>query len=69
LFDWLASFDKILVTGPQRSGSRICAQMIAYDTGHEYVDEEDLSMDSLYQLCGFLEDQRGLVIQCPTLCR
>lgn len=39
MFDYLRGYDKILVTGPQRSGTTICAQMIAHDTGHIYVDE------------------------------
>lgn len=69
MFEWLAKFDKILVTGPQRSGTRIGAQMIAYDTAHEYIDENDLYMDSLYMLCSFLQNRQRLVIHCPVLCR
>jgi hypothetical protein len=69
MFEWLSRFNKILVTGPQRSGSRTCAKMIAYDTGHEYIDENDLGMDSLYGLCSFIDGNRKVVIQCPVLCR
>lgn len=69
MFEYLAKFETILVTGPQRAGTRICAQMIAYDTGHDYVDEEDINMDSLYQLCNFMQERRRMVVQCPTLCR
>jgi hypothetical protein len=69
MFEWLASFDKILVTGPQRSGTRICSKMIAYDTGHEFIDEASISMDGMYRLNLFLEAARPLVIQCPVLCR
>jgi hypothetical protein len=69
MFEWLANFKKILVTGPQRSGTRICAKMIAYDTGYEFIDEVSLSMDGLYKLNHFLEEKRPLVIQCPVLCR
>jgi hypothetical protein len=69
MFEWLAKFDRIFVTGPQRSGTRICAQMIAYDTDHEYIDERDFCMDSLYMLCSLLENKHRLVIQCPVLCR
>jgi hypothetical protein len=43
--------------------------MIAYDTGHEYIDENDLHMDSLYRLCSLLNNGRCLVVQCPVLCR
>jgi len=33
---------QILVTGPQRSGTRICAKMVAHDTGLPYIDEVDV---------------------------
>jgi len=69
MFEWLSEFDFILVTGPQRSGTRICAKMISYDTGHEYVDEDDIGMDSIYRLCGLMETNRPIVVQCPVLCR
>lgn len=39
MFEDLAVHPRIVVTGPQRSGTRIAAQMIAADTGHEFVDE------------------------------
>ena len=32
---------RILVSGPQRSGTRICAKMIAHDTGLSYIDETE----------------------------
>jgi hypothetical protein len=41
MFEHLAVHSKIVVTGPQRSGTRIASQMIASDTGHEFVDEVD----------------------------
>jgi hypothetical protein len=33
---------KILVTGPPRSGTRICTKIIAFDTGLQYIDETDV---------------------------
>jgi hypothetical protein len=69
MFEWLSKFKKILVTGPQRSGTRICSKMIAYDTGYEFIDEASIAGDSLYRLSHFLETERSLVIQCPIICR
>lgn len=69
MFNWLSQFRTIFVTGPQRSGTRICAQMIAHDTGYEYVDENDFGMDSLYHLSSILENKVDLVVHCPVLCR
>jgi hypothetical protein len=39
MFDYLARFSVILVTGPQRSGTTICARMIEHDLGYKYLDE------------------------------
>lgn len=67
----LASFSKILVTGPQRSGTRFGARVIAHDLGHEYVDEVKIHTDGLYALYVVVTQwtDRNLVIQCPALCR
>lgn len=76
MFEYLESFDKILVTGPQRTGTRICAEMIMRDLdrpmqGHNvlYVDEALLNFDSLAGLYDVMVDDRLLVIQCPALAR
>ena len=39
MFGFLSQYRSILVTGPQRSGTRICAKMISQGTGYEYLDE------------------------------
>ena len=69
MFEWLNQFSRIFVTGPQRSGTRICARMIAHDTGYDYIDETDFQYDSLYLLFSLLEKKERVVIQCPVLCR
>ncbi len=43
--------------------------MIAYDTGHEYIDEEDIGVDSLSRLRSHLRTKRRVVVQCPASCR
>ena len=69
MFEWLKKFDKILVTGPQRSGTRICAQMIAHDTGYTFIGEKKIYIDSLYILFSLIKNKTKMVIQCPALCR
>jgi hypothetical protein len=69
MFEHLKRYDKILVTGPQRSGTRIAARMIAQDTGHHYVDENDIYVDSLNALCKWLKKDDKIVVQCPALMR
>ena len=69
MFKYLEDYARVLVTGPQRSGTRICAQMIAHDTGFAYFDEFDVAMDSVLTLMGVLETRSPCVVQCPALCR
>ena len=69
MFEWLSKFEKIFVTGPQRSGTRICAKMIAHDTQYEFVDETQINMDSFNSFSSFLESKKNCVLQCPALCR
>src|SRR5882757_6495173 len=72
MFDHLAkSCDRIVVTGPHRTGTTIAAQMIAHDTGYSYVDEMD---DLLGYYPGRLDEwlERklkvpGVVAQGPSL--
>jgi len=69
MFEHLKKYSTILVTGPQRSGTRICAKMIAKDTGYAYIDELQIHIDSLYALMSLLENGGGMVVQCPSLSR
>ena len=69
MFEHLEKFPRILVTGPQRSGTRIAATMIAEDTGHWFVGEEGIGVDSLNRLWRTLVTGRDVVIQAPCLMR
>lgn len=66
MFEHLAVHNRIVVTGPQRSGTRIGAQMIAADTGHQFVDEaEFLVKDS--DLWREVLKRDGVVVQAPVM--
>ena len=67
MFEHLKQFDRVLVTGPQRSGTRICAKMIAYDTGHRFVDEREFGTDDFDRLNQLILDEANIVVQCPAL--
>lgn len=68
MFEYMSGHDKILVTGPQRAGTRICAKMIAHDLpGHIYVDEVGIYTDSVYRAAIMLKDHERCVIHCPAL--
>lgn len=67
MFEHLAEFNQILVTGPQRSGTTICARMVAEDTGHEYIDEAVFNVHRWDYLQGILEAWDKIVVQCPAV--
>jgi hypothetical protein len=64
MFEHLAEYSRIAVTGPQRSGTTIAAKMIADDTGHRFVDEEEFGIDDVDQWRAFLTKER-VVVHCP----
>jgi hypothetical protein len=69
MFGHLKKYRVILVTGPHRSGTTIAARMIAADTGHDFVIEDEIGFAKIEWLAAFIHSQYGpLVIQCPFLC-
>ncbi|MBU2249549.1 MAG: hypothetical protein KKH70_20335 [Gammaproteobacteria bacterium] len=67
MFETLKEFSNIVVSGPQRSGTRIAAKIIAADTGKTYVDEKYIDFHNLKMLEYFLIHGNN-VVQCPALC-
>jgi hypothetical protein len=67
MFEHLAAYDKIVVTGPQRSGTTIAGRMIAHDTGHTYIDENTIGVHNHLALFGVLDTRHKIVVQCPAL--
>lgn len=68
MFEHLRLVRCVVVTGNARSGTTICAQMIAEDTGHRYVDEADFGtydVDRWRERCA----ERNVVVQCPHMLR
>jgi len=74
MFEQFSEFKHVLVTGPQRSGTTICAKMIAVDTGHKFMAEGHMShvdsnVEELYELIRIVSETNKAVIQCPIQCR
>jgi len=69
MFEYLAEFLKILVTGPQRSGTTICAAMIAEDLGYTFHPEEDIGVSDLRKMEQLFQSEARFVLQCPSLMR
>lgn len=68
MFEQLSEFNLILVTGPQRSGTTITAQMVAADSGLRYVDEREFLATDEDEFDRVLYDYSDAVIQCPGMC-
>jgi len=69
MFEEMKGFDKILVTGPQRSGTTLCAQIIADELGHKFVPEEDININQVDRLKLLLAEPERMAIQCPGVAR
>jgi hypothetical protein len=67
MFEHLATYRKILVSGPQRSGTTICAQMIAADLKYRYFDELDFDVDNIRRVFAVVDALDRIVVQCPSL--
>lgn len=58
--------NKICVTGPQRSGTRIASQILSHDLNLTYVDEGGSGNDINF-LYKIINDLDNFVFQCPCL--
>lgn len=67
MFEALGRYRKIIVSGPQRSGTTICAKMIAKDLGYIFVDESAIGFTDVRSVFSLLDCVDGVVIQCPAL--
>jgi len=56
---------RVLVTGPQRSGTTICAHMIAHDAGLDYVDECDIGVNHAHRARSMFASRKNFVLQAP----
>lgn len=67
MFEHLESYHGVIVTGPQRAGTTITAQMIAHELQRRFIDEAEVGFEDVDQIRAL---QRGepYVLQCPCLC-
>lgn len=67
MFESLRQYQRIYVTGPQRSGTTICSKMIALDTGYQCIDEIDYGFTNCKNFAA-LQSLNKIVVQCPIHC-
>lgn len=63
----LAGYKKILVSGPQRSGTTIAAKIISYDYGLPYFDEVAVKTWNVDRAASMIDHYDKFVLQCPGL--
>lgn len=63
----LKKYKQIIVTGPQRSGTRICSKIIVDSTGHNYIDEDDYKVSNRKMLKEILDNKENIVVQGPAI--
>ena len=69
MFEHLSNYRVVLVTGPQRSGTTVCARAVSQDAGLRLVLEEAFGVHDDARWRALVESAQGAVIQCPTMCR
>lgn len=65
MFEEFSELHNIIVTGCQRSGTRILSKMIAHDTGHLYVDETEYHIHNESKLFNILQGGFKFVVHAP----
>lgn len=68
MFEALAQYRCVIVTGPHRAGSTLCGHAVALDAGLRYVDEDDYGCD-LGTWQRIVETGRGVVVHSPGMAR
>lgn len=60
-------YKRVLVTGPQRSGTTITGKILSKELNFQYVDEREIDIDNFDKLFK-LYQRRNFVLQAPGLC-
>lgn len=69
MFEYLSGFLRIIVTGPQRSGTTIVGAAIADDLGYYFYPEEQIRVWELWRVERLLKRTDHFVLQAPAICR
>ena len=69
VFEYLASFSKIIVSGPQRSGTTLAAAAAASDLDYYFYPEEQIRVHELWRVKRLFGRTSEFVLQAPAICR
>jgi hypothetical protein len=65
MFEYMAEFPRIIVTGPHRSGTTFIAHAIGYDTGKTVLDERNIGHSKVRHIPEVMEGRTECVLQAP----
>jgi len=57
----------VIVTGPQRSGTRIGAKILSHDLGYKYIDESEFKISNEELFFNLLKNKKNIVVQAPAM--
>lgn len=57
----------VIVTGPQRSGTRIGAKILSHDLGYKYIDESEFKISNEEIFFDLLKNKKNIVVQAPAM--
>lgn len=63
----LMTYNRVIVIGPQRSGTRIATKILAHELKYEYVDETEFAADQYDMFKGIVRNKDKIVVQAPGL--
>ena len=66
-FDFLRSFDRIIISGPQRSGTNLASQFIHFNLEYRYVDELEFDFYLESHFMNVLKSTKKIIVQAPTM--
>ena len=67
LLPLLAGFTRVVVTGPQRSGTTIAATILSRELGYSLILEEQFRERDIFRFINTLNNLRNCVVQAPAL--
>ena len=67
LIEYLSKFDKVIVSGPQRTGTTLFAYILADYLEYDLIQEEDFGVHDAEQFLKFVKMPGKMVIQCPAV--
>ena len=67
VYQKLKNYDKIIVTGPKRSGTTFMSKILSRDLGYDFIDEKEINIDNIILFFDLLRERSKFILQVPCL--